>query len=439
MVVSIPVTHPEAPIRDALVRGQYESVEMIREIPLPEVEKNSELNPVEWIMVTRSDPGGGIPRFMVERGTPGSIVADASKFLNWACAKDEASLDGEEQNNGDAESADPDRRFSAVEKNAYLAGVGTSIADKPSFGRTRSQQSVQKATPAEQDQGVLSSLTSALPTSIQNALPGAFQSTTDLDAELTSSDESDTSSLATFRSAEDFPAFSTANGDSGGVSLSTAEKTADPDTDSLASGVSSSQPSRHQKELTKIERQKTQLEEKLAKQRERATSTAKTASIKNAEQAEKVREKHEREVRKQEEKYQKEMRKLEEKREKEARRLEERSKREADKDALARAHRERAEWKSRAEVLEREGKVLREQLGELQRENTALVTRVGRLENGSGILRDVRDEVVRSSSSSSSRKRTDSSESLGVSVRSGRSGKNSPLKSIPAVPEVEQS
>ena len=39
-------------------------------------------------MITRSDPGGSVPRFMVERGTPGSIVADASKFLDWACKKD---------------------------------------------------------------------------------------------------------------------------------------------------------------------------------------------------------------------------------------------------------------------------------------------------------------------------------------------------------------
>ena len=43
-----------------------------------------ERNPVEWLMVTRSDPGGGIPRFMVERNTPASITADANKFAEWA-------------------------------------------------------------------------------------------------------------------------------------------------------------------------------------------------------------------------------------------------------------------------------------------------------------------------------------------------------------------
>jgi hypothetical protein len=89
MVVSIPVAHPDAPPRNGMVRGFYESIEMIREIPLP-ASDDAETNPVEWIMVTRSDPGGGIPRFMVERNVPSSIVQDAVKFLDWACTKDDA-------------------------------------------------------------------------------------------------------------------------------------------------------------------------------------------------------------------------------------------------------------------------------------------------------------------------------------------------------------
>ena len=38
---------------------------------------------VEWLMVTRSDPGGSVPRFMIERGTPPGIAGDANKFLQW--------------------------------------------------------------------------------------------------------------------------------------------------------------------------------------------------------------------------------------------------------------------------------------------------------------------------------------------------------------------
>lgn len=43
-----------------------------------------EQNSVEWIMITRSDPGGSVPRWMVERGTPGGIIKDAERFLDWA-------------------------------------------------------------------------------------------------------------------------------------------------------------------------------------------------------------------------------------------------------------------------------------------------------------------------------------------------------------------
>lgn len=80
MVVSIPVDHPNAPPRDGMVRGFYESIEMIREIPLPGND-DPETNPVEWIMVTRSDPGGGIPRFIVERNVPSSIVQDRKSVV----------------------------------------------------------------------------------------------------------------------------------------------------------------------------------------------------------------------------------------------------------------------------------------------------------------------------------------------------------------------
>ncbi|KAB8078567.1 hypothetical protein BDV29DRAFT_166194 [Aspergillus leporis] len=131
MMVSRPVEHDDAPPVSGYIRGQYESVEFIREIPVKrrggdgasslgtgskgsdklsgstngvdgkvdgmdaatkekvaeskEEEGGEEPNPVEWIMVTRSDPGGNIPRWMVEKGTPKSICTDAVKFLDWAC------------------------------------------------------------------------------------------------------------------------------------------------------------------------------------------------------------------------------------------------------------------------------------------------------------------------------------------------------------------
>ncbi|KAJ5157290.1 uncharacterized protein N7482_008390 [Penicillium canariense] len=115
IMISKPCDHPDAPHKYGYTRGEYESIELIREIPktasdatstssgvgsseetkevdsqTPDARKandhseSEEIHPVEWIMVTRSDPGGNIPRWMVDKGTPRSIGTDAAKFVNWA-------------------------------------------------------------------------------------------------------------------------------------------------------------------------------------------------------------------------------------------------------------------------------------------------------------------------------------------------------------------
>lgn len=138
MVVSKPCLHDGAPERDGYIRGQYESVEFIREIPRPsgdsgtgrkrgDTESSSkdqgqdddeeDINPVEWIMITRSDPGGSIPRWIVEKGTPKGICSDTVKFLNWACRDDDSnqpdrtlhersSLEDDDNGNDEDESED---------------------------------------------------------------------------------------------------------------------------------------------------------------------------------------------------------------------------------------------------------------------------------------------------------------------------------------------
>lgn len=185
-IISRPVLdHPECPDRQGYVRGQYESLEFIREIPaetnplinrrggvstveelkrahsVPDLprERDSERmgrkrgktitspdrgpsgaaeytprasfdsaysnlpsedpekNPVEWIMITRSDPGGSVPRWMVERGTPGSIVKDAEKFLDWVAENDELAIDYSDE--------DADTGVGAVEPESIaIGGVG---------------------------------------------------------------------------------------------------------------------------------------------------------------------------------------------------------------------------------------------------------------------------------------------------------------------------
>ncbi|KAJ5233185.1 hypothetical protein N7468_006141 [Penicillium chermesinum] len=95
MMVSRPCEHPDVPPRQNYIRGQYESVEFTRELPVYNKEgaerddAQRKLNPVEWVMVTRSDPGGNIPRWVVEMGTPNGIAQDAVKFLEWACQDDD--------------------------------------------------------------------------------------------------------------------------------------------------------------------------------------------------------------------------------------------------------------------------------------------------------------------------------------------------------------
>lgn len=99
VLISKPCKHPDAPVRQDYVRGEYESVEMIRELPTAAgglSADGGDENPVEWIMITRSDPGGSIPKWMVEKGTIPSIVADAKKFIDWA-TKSDPGIDREEE------------------------------------------------------------------------------------------------------------------------------------------------------------------------------------------------------------------------------------------------------------------------------------------------------------------------------------------------------
>ncbi|KAL4793565.1 hypothetical protein BDV19DRAFT_213451 [Aspergillus venezuelensis] len=137
IMVSRPVEHPDAPLTEQFIRGQYESVEMIREIVVDKDSSDSgEPNPVEWIMVTRSDPGGTIPRWMVEKGTPKSICGDAAKFLEWASKDPESerlqsiseSKDKKGpvavENSDDSDSSSELTDYSMEERHGLIASVG---------------------------------------------------------------------------------------------------------------------------------------------------------------------------------------------------------------------------------------------------------------------------------------------------------------------------
>ncbi|CAA9958828.1 DUF3074 multi-domain protein [Pyrenophora teres f. maculata] len=391
MVVSIPVSHPDAPPRANMVRGYYESIEMIREIPMND--GNPETNPVEWIMITRSDPGGGIPRFMVERNVPSSIVQDAVKFLNWACARDDgadAAATTEKDKAAKLTNAhDNGRNLSMVESNGITAGVGTSIADMPSHQRHMSHRTAETDTSLQ----------------LQRTKSISFSSSS-------SSDES-------FASAEQFT--TAREGFPNDTSIPT------PSTLSQQS-LPMADDSPHHKAFQKIEEKKEQLKLKLEQAREKRDMDVQNESSKTEREMQKAAEKHEKEKRKQETKYQKEIRKLEERRAKETRKLLARQQKEDDKSQLTKAQRERDEYKQQADSLEQENRLLKNQIGELQQENTALVSRLGRTEEGIKILKSVRENRTRASSrasgssgksSKSMRGSKGSSESAGTLGRSG--------------------
>jgi flagellar biosynthesis GTPase FlhF len=178
--------------------------------------------------------------------------------------------------------------------------------------------------------------------------------------------------------------------------------------------------SAHGRKLQEIEDKKKQLQEKLNLAQEKQAKDVLAESDKTTKEIEKAAEKHERERKKQEDKFEKEIRKLEERREKETKKLLLRQQKEADKNQLLKAQRERDEHKQRADISEQENKLLKEQIGELQRENTALVARLGKTDVGKDILRTVREEDM------TGRKRTDSS----ASRRSGRIRGESDVSSV---------
>jgi hypothetical protein len=412
-----------------MVRGQYESVEMIREIPLSSKKSAStsdllkhnrnksrdrgntigfaesrgfdakgenidrqenteddeaETNPVEWIMITRSDPGGGIPRFMVERNTPSSIVQDAGKFLDWACSKDFSPIREEDELltvDGHRESVDADRAFSMSEANGILAGVGTSIVDNP---RPTSFRRPSQRTMNRDEGGILTSLANTVEPYVPDALNPLQRSSS-------RSSSISTSSMESFASAEQFT--TAPEGLPIDDSIPTPSTISEKSNSFLMSESTNQTSQQTSRELEKIEQKRQSMMSKLNSTREKQGKETQDASIKTAKELERATEKHNRERKKYEDKYVREIQKLEARRERETKKLLARQQKEADKNNLQKAQRERDEWKQRAELVEQENKLLKEQIGDLQRENTVLVARMGKTAEGIDMLKKVREEL----------------------------------------------
>lgn len=424
MVVSKPTTHPGAPERSGYIRGHYESVELIREIPLhkkstkaastsnllkseheetgrgrastvgfaesrgpsakgerldkheeaPDSE-DAELNPVEWIMITRSDPGGGIPRFMVDRGTPSSICNDAVKFFNWACAKDSI--------------PDPDDE-KEMEKVAEEKSREHHVSPASQDGTTDAAIPHAPSHPAQDNEGgVVSHLTNALEAGLEAYAPASIShvahqylhsgSTANANQDVESDSSDDSSSYA---SADDY----LSSGEPPPVSTTSLPLSRNSSTETKAL-------SSHDKEIQKLQRDREKLDEKFAKKEQDEDEKLMTQKEKDSSDKVKAIEKHDKEIRKQKEKHAKEVRRLEEKKAKELKKAEDKRKKQLDRDIVGKVSRERDDFQRRLELVQKENALLRDQIGEVQTENTVLVHRLSKLAGGDVAMRALRDDM----------------------------------------------
>lgn len=532
MVVSKPCIHPDTPERAGFIRGQYQSVEFIREIPvrkpllksastsdlsLPVPGKNGsnssalsrevimrnaqksqnipdsadtlsqssspaaksdtdlpqndtrkrgktisfagsrgasakgehfdipgenddgESNPVEWIMLTRSDPGGSVPRFMVERGTPSSIVADASKFLDWACSEIEDDENEESEVIEGQVNRSPRRskELHDYQTNGHLAGIDGARDPVPGPAQFEAEPPATHQNPSSGGLfGFMAGAANAAgsivaahtPAIIASHIPGhatpphgttpdpipaqAMGEVAPLTTRRysTSSSSSD-SSAGSFASAlSGTPAYA---GTPSVASVTSSSKSPPPSmlTPALAA---------HEKQYQKLAAQKAKLAEKLRRTREKELSRKSADSSKEAAAQAKAEERHRREVEKEERKYREGVKKLEARREKEERKIEERRRKGEEKDERVKLRRELEEARAECEVLRVEKRLLAERVGELQRENTRLVSGLGRLgEKGEEVLRGVRAEIAKGGSEWSLPKRPTSLRSLGSGIGIG--------------------
>ncbi|KAK4507616.1 hypothetical protein PRZ48_001351 [Zasmidium cellare] len=476
MLVSKPVTHPDAPIRSGYVRGHYESVEMIREIPLStakskstsnllsktaeehhgrerghtvgfaesrgldakgehvdvpshggqgsdEVPDDPELNPVEWIMITRSDPGGGIPRFLVERGTPETMLQDVHKFFNWACSQDHIP-DPDEDLEKQEEAAHEGEETQRQTEDSIPGSVPNGDAQQDRSQQGPPRAATEPMAPGQQSQGgILNNLTKAIEAGLDSYAPAVVANVvqpylhTGQEPEL-SDDSSDTSSIDSFLSAEEMRRLSTAPEQPEHQVMST-------DNLSLASGdVSEASKDRklndHEKEVQKIMKKREKLNEQLAKKRIAEEQKLKQAQEKDETDASKQKEEIEKRLKKTEEKHRKELEKLEQKKAKEMKKAEEKRRKKDDATKLSLVTRERDDFRSQSDLYRRENTLLREQVADLQAQNTVLAQRLGKL-GGQEALKGIEEEF--------GHKRTRSMKSMASAASSESAQRSTPKTS----------
>lgn len=434
MVVSKPCIHPDCAPRAGYIRGSYESVEIIREVPIekaprrirssvdvrredvgtadgqdklskdsetqavmsrPEHESEqslprsmTELPPheadvasgvdipgpdmaVEWIMVTRSDPGGSVPRFMVEKGTPGGIVNDAGCFTKWLETKSAVDFD---------EPSDDNIKKEAVESEAAPAlppRPGQTSTDSGARDHPVQSAVVEDDVPPSGLYSIITGLVGGAASAVANHLPHiTYPSGQETDLRSSDDSDSDSDSGHSFASAQEpepeaGSALALEKAKSNGADLNSLRSAKSDDSSTKAATT------QHEKQLKKLQERYRKIEEKMAKQQERSLQGKQNQADDDA--LAKLKEKHEKEVARQAENFRKETRKLEEKRLKEEKKVEERRRKEAEKEARGNMAMELERTKVERDMAFKQIDILKEQIGELQSQNTMLVAKLGKL------------------------------------------------------------
>ncbi|KAK6531293.1 hypothetical protein TWF281_008108 [Arthrobotrys megalospora] len=337
----LPEDEEKVPTAD--ITEQKVKSEAVVEEDMESLEEDGELNPVEWIMLTRSDPGGSVPRFMVERGTPGSIVKDAEKFLDWACEKvhEEDPSDDEHEPEQEEEEILPDEdSFNTISTGSTVeGGVGPGAPETEELRRAMSHDD-----------------------SMSNL---SFMTADSGECEEEEEEEEGSSSLGS----------SQLSGGQLNNSL------IDEVTNGRARAGTAASSSSSSAALQRIQTDALKNAAKVQTTRDKNDKKMAVRLAKEEEKQRKLEAKHAREAAKREEKFKKEQARAEEKRRKEEEKIRDRKRRLEERDDKLRSEREKEDLKREIELLRREKDILSRENEALRKEAAGLRAKY-ELENG---------------------------------------------------------
>ncbi|TQV94543.1 START-like domain-containing protein [Cordyceps javanica] len=418
VIVSKPCNHDECPPRQGIIRGQYESVEIIREVHVgPSMAKRSmsavdlavneergassdmkmsnserlhDARPVavEWLMVTRSDPGGSVPRFLIEKGTPPGIVGDAGKFLKWTTAGSRRGWDAPEP--ADEEQA------STNDANPDTPVVAAKSQSPPENRPTHSNSTYQVqdeddgSIPSSNGiYGIITGIFGVASSVVVNGLGLNYASSEESISTVPAINlpepededlESDTSSVRSFLSAlEKRLTEEPGTKNDGSQSEDSKSATTNLAPAAAAAAAPPTIGSSGEKDLRKLQERRRKIDEKMVLMQSRLQSKSQGDRAKDEASLAKLRGKLDREAAKQEQKYQKELQKLDEKRENEARKAERRRRKAAEKEEKSSMALELERTRAERDLAWQHNRILEGQVRELQAQNTQLVARLGKM------------------------------------------------------------